>query len=153
MKPKPPKSVVENFTRFIGSVPSLILHTFFFIAAFIIAVLGFATWEMVLLVLTTMVSLEAIYLAIFIQITVNQHGEELQEVGEDVEDIQEDLEEIGEDIEELGEEVDDIQEDLEEIQSDDEKEEQKADTRTALLSQLTADVNKLLQDLEELKKK
>ena len=79
---------------------------------------GFSSSD-ILLVLTTIVSLEAIYLSIFIQMTVNKHAEELEEVSEDIEEIQEDVDEIQKD-------VDEIQEDVEEIQAEEtEKLEQK----------------------------
>ena len=41
-----------------------------------------------MLILTTIVSLEAIYLSIFIQMSVNHHSYRLDEVSEDIEDIQ-----------------------------------------------------------------
>ena len=63
----------------------------------------------ILLLLTTIVSLEAIYLAIFIQMTVNRHSEELEEVSEDIEEIQEDVGEIQKDVDEIQENVGDIQ--------------------------------------------
>jgi peptidoglycan hydrolase CwlO-like protein len=66
----------------------------------------------VLLILTTIVSLEAIYLSIFIQMTVNQHAEELEEVSEDIEEIQEDVDEIQKDVDEIQEDVEDIQEEM-----------------------------------------
>ena len=56
-------------------------------------------FDKVMLILTTVVSLEAIYLAIFIQMTVNKHAAELEEVSEDIDEIQEDIDEIQEDIE------------------------------------------------------
>jgi peptidoglycan hydrolase CwlO-like protein len=65
--------------------------------------------EDVLLILTTVVSLEAIYLSIFIQMTVNQHAEELEEVSEDIGEIQEDVDEIQKDVDEIQEDVEDIQ--------------------------------------------
>jgi uncharacterized protein YoxC len=71
----------------------------------------------VLLILTTVVSLEAIYLSIFIQMTVNQHSEELEEVSEDIEEIQENVEDIQGNVDEIQENVEDIQE---EIQDEDE---------------------------------
>lgn len=55
-----------------------------------------------MLFLTTIVSLEAIYLAIFIQMTVNRNTEELQEVGQDIDEIQEDIDEIQEDVDDIG---------------------------------------------------
>ena len=66
----------------------------------------------VLLILTTVVSLEAIYLSIFIQMTVNQHAEELEEVSEDIEEIQEDVGEIQKDVDEIQEDVEGIQEEI-----------------------------------------
>lgn len=88
---------IEKITMSVGSVPSLVLHTAFFIAAFVIGFLGLASWSMVLLVLTTAVSLEAIYLAIFIQMTVNKHTQSLREVQEDIDEIEDDIEEMHED--------------------------------------------------------
>jgi len=47
-------------------------------------------FEHMLIILTTIVSLEAIYLALFIQMTVNKTSEEIEDVGEDIKEIQED---------------------------------------------------------------
>lgn len=52
------------------------------------------------MILTTAVSLEAIYLAIFIQMTVNRTTESLAGVEEDIDDIQEDIDDIQEDVSE-----------------------------------------------------
>lgn len=123
---------LENFSRkatnWIGSPWSLVVHSIFFIGIFVLRFFGFSSSD-VLLILTTIVSLEAIYLSIFIQMTVNKHGKELEEVSEDVEEIQkdvdeiqEDVDEIQEDVEEIQEDVDEIQEDVEEIQEEDKKE-------------------------------
>jgi peptidoglycan hydrolase CwlO-like protein len=136
----------ERLTSWIGSVSSLIFHTAAFLGAFILAAIGFATWEMVLLFLTTIVSLEAIYLAILIQMTVNRNTESLQEVEEDIEEIQEDVEELSEDVEDIQEDIEDIQEDVEEMTEEDEKDE-------VSLDKLTADVKRILEDLEALKQR
>lgn len=104
-------------TTYIGSLPSLIVHTLFFVGIFSLLWFGFSLSQ-VLLILTTVVSLEAIYLAIFIQMTVNHQARKIEEVSEDVEDIQEDVEEISKDIDDIQEDVDEIQEDVEEIQED-----------------------------------
>ncbi|MFZ2150164.1 MAG: hypothetical protein WAV15_03320 [Minisyncoccia bacterium] len=96
----------ENFskklTRWIGSPQSIIVHTVFFIGMFSLRLFGTSSSD-VLLILTTVVSLEAIYLSIFIQMTVNQHAEELEEVSEDIEEIQKDVDEIQEDVEDIQE--------------------------------------------------
>lgn len=89
-----------KITKFIGTPTSIILHTIFFIAIFGLKFLGVGT-DNILLILTTAVSLEAIYLSIFIQMSVNRTAEALEEVSEDVEDIQEDVEDIQEDVEEI----------------------------------------------------
>jgi peptidoglycan hydrolase CwlO-like protein len=114
-------SIIETLavkaTRWIGSVPSLIIHTILFISAFGFLLLGISL-DQVLLVLTTLLSFEAIYLSIFIQMSVNRHEKALEEVGQDIEEIQEDVEDINESIEEIQEDVEDITEDIEEIQED-----------------------------------
>ena len=130
----------------VGSVPSLIVHSIVFIAFFVTALLGFVSFNTVLLFLTTIVSLEAIYLAIFIQMSVNRQSESLREVEEDIDEIQEDVDEIQEDVEEMVHDVEGIQG---EMREDDIREER--DTKT--LDSLTEDIHKILADLEVLKKK
>lgn len=110
-------AVSQKMTRWIGSVASLIVHTILFAFCFIIVLLG-APLDRVLLVLTTIVSLEAIYLAIFIQMSVNKNTADIDEIQEDVEEIAEDVDEIQKDIDEIQEDVDEIQEDVDEIQED-----------------------------------
>lgn len=176
MRPKTETpTIIERVTTGVGSLPSLVLHTLVFLAFFVAVWLGWLTLETMLLVLTTAVSLEAIYLAIFIQMTVNKNTASLREVEEDIEEIQEDVEEIGEDIEEIGEDIDEIQEDVEEMSEDidelqedveemseEEKEEERGRQQFVreaqdksdkeLLEKLTVDVGRLLADLEALKK-
>ncbi len=107
----------DRATQWIGSTESLIVHTIAFVLAFLLPFFG-APFDRVLLVLTTFLSLEAIYLAIFIQMTVNKNTADIEEIQEDVEDIAEDVEEIQKDVDEIQEDVDEIQEDIEEIQED-----------------------------------
>src|SRR6202000_3240896 len=85
----------------------------FFIIAFALPLLGLLSFERMLLVLTTLVSLEAIYLSIFIQMSVNKNSQDIEIIQEDVGEIQEDIEEIEEDIDEIQKDVDEIQEDIE----------------------------------------
>jgi low affinity Fe/Cu permease len=108
--------ISDRLTSWVGSPASLVVHTIFFIGVFALGLFD-VPLEQILLVLTTAVSLEAIYLAIFIQMTVNRHTESLQDVGEDIEELGEEVEDLGVDLEELGEEVEDIGEDIEEISS------------------------------------
>jgi septal ring factor EnvC (AmiA/AmiB activator) len=153
----------ERLTQGIGSVPSLIVHTIFFLSCFLAAFLGLIELNTMLLVLTTLVSLEAIYLAIFIQMTVNENTESLREVEEDIDEIQEDVEELGEDmgeiqedIEEMTEDLDEMQEDLEEMTEDLEEmqEDEKREREQAVtIEQLTTNIRQVLEDLEALKKR
>ncbi|QQR50263.1 DUF1003 domain-containing protein [Candidatus Nomurabacteria bacterium] len=95
----------DRATKWIGSTNSLVVHTIFFAGMLVLAFTTDIGFDKILLVLTTLVSLEAIYLSIFIQMTVNKHSEELEEVSEDIEEIQEDVDEIQENIEDIQEDV------------------------------------------------
>lgn len=105
-----------------------------------------------LLVLTTIVSLEAIYLAIFIQMTVNRHSDELEEVSEDVDEIQEDIDEIQEDVGEIQGDIDEMQEDVEELSEGEQEDEARKKVQLVTLEQLTRDIQRVLKDLEAFKK-
>lgn len=111
------EKISNNATQWIGSPQSLIAHTILFAGIFSLAFFGIEV-DKVLLVLTTILSLEAIYLAIFIQMTVNRNTLQLHEVEKEIEDIHEEVEEISEDIEEIQEDVEEISGDIEEIQED-----------------------------------
>lgn len=111
------KNLPDHFTKWVGSVPSLIVHTILFVLVFVLGFLGL-NWEMLLIVLTTAVSLEAIYLAIFIQMSVNKTSQSLADVEEDIEEIQTGVGDIAEDVGGIAEDVDELQDDLEEIQTD-----------------------------------
>src|SRR3989344_5435572 len=80
-----------KMTHWVGTPLSIIIHTFLFAGAFLAYYFGIK-FETVLLVLTTIVSLEAIYLSLFIQFSVNITKESLEDVEEGLEDIQEDVE-------------------------------------------------------------
>ncbi|MEK7614077.1 MAG: hypothetical protein AAB428_00195 [Patescibacteria group bacterium] len=128
-------------TRWVGSTASLVTHTILFLGAFILMWLGFDV-DRVLLILTTVVSLEAIYLAIFIQMTINRTTAQLQEV-------EEEIEEISEDIEEIHENVEDIQENVEEITEGEENEEI---TESAKLEKIEQSLLTIVREIENLKK-
>ena len=133
-KIKTDPDIFERVTKGVGSSVSFVLHTLIFIGAFVVGWLGIASWNTVLLVLTTVVSLEAIYLSIFIQMTVNRQSAELAEVSEDVDEIQEDIEEISEE------------------DTDGDGHEEKIKQHLITLESLTVDVKRVLADLEALKK-
>ena len=158
-----PPTMLERIVVYIGSVRSLLAHTIIFAVSFLIALLGLVEWEIMLLVLTTLVSLEAIYLSLLIQITVNRHTQSLKDVEEEIDEISEDIEELGEDMEDIQEDLEEISEDIEEIQEDveelneeeddepKEKSKGKKPTKAETLEQLTRDVQRVLADLEALK--
>ena len=98
------KTFGERCIALIGSNTSLVAHTIFFGAMLVLPFFGFDL-EKVLLVLTTAVSLEAIYLALFIQISVNKNTAQLAKVEHDIDEIQEDVDEIQEDVEEIEKEI------------------------------------------------
>lgn len=142
----------DKATKWIGSISSLIFHTIVFIGAFCLPVLGIK-FETVLLVLTTIVSLEAIYLAIFIQMSVNKNTADIEEIQEDVDEIQEDVDEIQEDVEEIQEDVAEIEKDVDEIQEDVEDIQEDVaedDTKKMDIMELEA-LNKIQSILAELK--
>jgi TolA-binding protein len=146
-----------SFTNWIGSISSLIVHTLLFVLAFVLVFLG-VDFDKVLLVLTTLVSLEAIYLAIFIQMTVNRNTQSLEEVEEDIDEIQEDVEGIEKDIDEIQEDVEGMEKDIDEIQEDvdkleeDEVEDDLHDEATMkTLDKLQVDMQRLMDDIQTLK--
>ena len=126
-------------TRWLGSIPSLLIHTALFSGAFLLVFFGF-DFDRVLLALTTIVSLEAIYLAIFIQMTINRTTTQLEEVEQDIEEISEDIEIIQEDVEEIQEGVEEITETEEEI------------TESAKLEKIEKSLLTVVREIDELKK-
>jgi len=162
IKKKKTKKVKKGFslyfTDWIWSNSSLIVHTIFFVWCFVLILFG-VNFEKVLLVLTTLVSLEAIYLAIFIQITVNRNTASLKEVEKDIDEIQEDIDEIQEDVDEIQEDVeniekdiDEIQEDVEDIQEEDEQEDIIEDKTIKYIEKIEVQMQLLTKEISELKK-
>jgi len=103
------EEISEKLTSYIGTPLSIVIHTFLFVGIFSLKFVGF-DMDKILLILTTAVSLEAIYLSIFIQMSVNRTTESLASVEKDIDEIQVDVDDIQEDVEELNEE-DDIDDD------------------------------------------
>jgi septal ring factor EnvC (AmiA/AmiB activator) len=164
-EPKSPKrtytysritDVAHKAMDWIGSVQSLIAHTLFFAASFSLIFFGFDSGT-VLLVVTTIVSLEAIYMAIFIQMALNRNTQSLVAVEEDIDEIQEDVEEIQEDVDEIEKDIDEIQKDVDEIEKDIDVIEQEIPDETtgtrdaAQLEQIELRLVKLLAQLEKMK--
>ncbi|NBS69298.1 DUF1003 domain-containing protein [bacterium] len=143
---------IEKITTWIGSLSSLIVHTFLFGAILLVGILELLSWDTLLLMLTTGVSLEAIYLAIFIQMSVNQQSQVIKEVEQDVDEIQKDVDEIQEDVGEIQEDIDAIEEDVDEIKEDEAEEEEREREHQQTLDAMAANLQKLLNDIEKMKK-
>lgn len=137
------EKVSVKLTNWVGTPASIIAHSLFFVGIFALIPFGL-TLNQVLLILTTAVSLEAIYLAIFIQMTVNRNTKSLEEVEEDIEEIQEDVEGLEDDVEEISEEIDDIQ--AEDVKDDMQEAEAKI-----TLKNIEDDLEKLVNDIGSLK--
>ena len=143
--PKQIQKTALTITRWIGSPSSLIVHTLVFIASFVAVDLGIIAWSEMLLFLTTIVSLEAIYLSIFIQMTINYTTEELQDVGEDIDEIQKDIDELQEDVE-------DITEDFEEMTEEEAQDELRKLEQKKTLGAIQSDLRRLMADIEHLQR-
>ncbi len=135
-------------TGWLGSIESLFVHTALFVISFSLVLFGIA-FDRVLLVLTTALSLEAIYLAIFIQMSVNQNTIRLAQVEQDIEDIAEDVEEIAEDVEGIEKGVEEISDNVEEIAEDVEGIEKDIDEIQKDVDDIQEDVEEIQQESEE----
>lgn len=140
-------------TRWVGSPRSIVVHTIVFVGSFAAAFSGFVSFDRMLLILTTLVSLEAIYLAIFIQMTINVQAASLEEVEQDIEAMQEDVEEIQEDIDEIAEDVDELQEDVEEMSEEDAAQVAREQAEHKTLEEIRSSLGALMHDIERLQNK
>lgn len=87
---------VYKIPLWIGTPFSIFVHSLLFIASFILIMFGFNA-DRVMLILTTIVSLEAIYLTLFVQMSVNRSHKRLKDIEDDIDDILEDTESLTED--------------------------------------------------------
>ena len=153
----------DRIMWWMGSIPSLLVHSFVFLFAFLLPIFGIVSVDKMLLVLTTVLSLEAIYMSIFIQMSVNRSQEHIDDIREDIEEIQDDIEEISEDIEEISEDIDDIQEDIEDIAEEEDDEDHSERAKNVMLKSnvssnkneikaLREVISQLQLELENLKK-
>ena len=92
--------IADKVIGWIGSTNSIVLHTLFFVFIFCLQFTGIAT-DTVLLILTTIVSLEAIYLSIFIQRAGKQSSAAITAVAKDIKEASVDIEQIQGDIDQL----------------------------------------------------
>lgn len=142
----------QQMTNSIGTTSSLVIHTILFIGIFILKFFGI-TIDQILLILTTAVSLEAIYLAIFIQMTVNRTTQSLAGVEEDIDDIQENVDDLQEDIGDIQEDVDSLESNVKDISEDYIDDDSEEDKMVQTLQNIEQSLKTLEQDILALKKK
>jgi len=140
-----------SVTKWVGSTVSILLHTMLFVGAFAAPYLGLMSFDHMLLMLTTIVSLEAIYLSIFIQMSINMSNETIEIIQEDIEEIGDDIEEIQKDVDEIQEDVDEIQEDVDEIQEEAKEELANEKKETDILISIQSTLMHLQKEIEQLK--
>jgi hydrogenase maturation factor len=109
------KTPIEKIIFWIGTPSSLFVHSVFFIFMCSLILFGFSSTD-VLLILTTIVSLEAIYLSIFIQMSVNRQGIENEEtrqvLSSGLSNLQETMDEVSETMDEVSEMVEEVVEEV-----------------------------------------
>lgn len=152
-EPKGMEKTALAITRWVGSPASIAVHTVLFATSFLLVLFGLVEFERMLLVVTTIVSLEAIYLSLFIQMSINYNTDTIVEVEKDIDEIQVDIDEMQEDVEEIAEDVDELQEDVEDISEDVEEmtEDEAADLkREKTLADIQNELHKLVEDISKL---
>lgn len=140
----------QKTIKWIGSIHSLFIHSVLFIFSFGLILFG-VNADKVLLVVTTIVSLEAIYLAIFIQMSVNRNSESLAGVEKDIDEIQKDVDEIEKDVDEIQKDVDEIQEDIEDIEESQEEDEVPIDKNSEAFDKIEAQLQTLIKEIENIR--
>lgn len=142
----------QNLTTWIGTPQSILAHTAIFMGVFALVLFGIS-FDKILLTLTTVLSLEAIYLAIFIQMTVNRTTKSLAGVEKDIDDIQEDVEDLGEDIGDIQEDVDSLELNVKGISEDFIEDDNEEDEVVKALTDIEKRLTNLQEDIKVLKKK
>ncbi len=143
------EDVANNATSWIGSIESLLIHTLVFAISFSLVLFGIAI-DRVLLVLTTVLSLEAIYLAIFIQMSVNKNTLRLNQVEKEVVEIGDNVDEIAEDVQGIQDDVEHIEKDIDEMQEDVEGIEKEVMEIGDNVEEIAEDVEGIEKDIDEL---
>ncbi len=102
---------IENFLLKIpdqlGSTSSIILHTCCIFASFLLVFMGVSIND-ILLSVTTVLSIEAIYLSLFIQLSVNKAGTSLKTVTDNTNEIIQEIDLISEDVDDMQEDIDSV---------------------------------------------
>ncbi len=109
-------SFIVHIPIWLGTIQSVVIHTFVFSGFYAAAILAGGTdGDHIISIFTNILSIEAIYLSIFIQLSVNRSNKNVEQIKEDVSELNENIDDIAEDVSELNENIDDIAEDVSEI--------------------------------------
>jgi len=146
------KFLSERIPVLMGNPASVVIHTIFFIGIFVLRFFDY-TIDQIMLILTTAVSLEAIYLSLFIQMSVNKTTESLEDVEKDIDEIQEDVEDITEDIDEVQEDVEDITEDIQKSNKTSPTIHTSAKQLADFMLKMEADLSYIKKEITDLKEK
>ena len=112
-----PKTRLDSIISWVGTPASLVAHTIFFALMPTLRLFGVSASD-VMLILTTVVSLEAIYLNIFIQMGVNRQADEQEKTRTEITSLHETVEEVQETMEEVQETMEDVQETIDDDEKD-----------------------------------
>jgi uncharacterized membrane protein len=142
------EGLIIKISEWVGTPESIFIHTILFISTFGLRLVG-VPLETIFLALTTVISLEAIYLSLFIQMSVNRSNLAIEEISEDVDDIIEDIDDLDKDIDNLQHDIDEMSDDIDEI-SEDVDDITESVTNTIATSTVVSnnDIFKLLTNLE-----
>lgn len=105
---------LQEIISAVGTFKSLILHTIFFLVMLSLPLFFGVDSTLSLLILTTVVSLEAIYLNIITLMGVNRHADEQAKTHLVLSNIEETIDDIEETIDDVQETIEDVQETIDE---------------------------------------
>ena len=111
-------TITDKVTAWVGSTSSIVIHTFIFVAAFLSHWIFNWDFPSILLIVTTIVSLEAIYISIFIQRSVNLQAIRLIDVEESIDDVEEALDDVEEALDDVEESLSDKEDEADEISAE-----------------------------------
>lgn len=118
------EKIAKKITHWIGTSSAIYTHLSFFTIMGLWYLFDVPDRDRILLILTTIVSLEAVFQGCFIQMTVNLQGRELNAVKTTMNEVQESVESVQTSVEEVQESVESVQETVEEVHEEVHAEEQ-----------------------------
>jgi septal ring factor EnvC (AmiA/AmiB activator) len=139
--------ISDKVMSWVGTTNSIVFHTIFFVFVFASHWVFGWSFDTILLALTTLVSLEAIYLAIFIQRAVNQQSIRLDEVEETLDDVEDSIDDVEEALDDVEESLTETEGDIADIASHTVKQMEQP------LDEVMAELRKILEEFKATSKK